>query len=611
MSSTSSGSTSHNGIGEIHCLKEPHVPLANSCASFDTPAVTSANTDLCDTDQSYRHVTTIDILPENVLLEIFEFYRNNSFDTRLWKWHLLMHVCRRWRQIVFSSPLRLNLRILCTSRTSVENLSIWPTLPIDIEYRYIGRDIKSRGQDNVVAALKYPDRVCGVSFRITGSQLGEVTTVMTEPFPALTRLHIRSDDINVPVIPTEFLGRSAPRLREITLSGIPYPALPALLLSATHLVTLELHQIPPTGYISPQAMATCLAALSRLDTFGLQFQLSIPRPERIRPPVTRILLPVLTSFEFRGASEYLEDLVVQIDSPQLSRILVVYLNQLVDFEVAQLSKFIERSFFQMTPFKHAQVSLAGDKVSFDMCRHDFRRDESHPTSCRPPTRIVVSCQGIDWQVSHMAQVLSQLSTTLSNVVHLKLESPNHKYPQLERAEWLQLLGEFSAVQTLHASRKLASHVSLALEDITQETVAKVLPSLNLIDLQGQRASSIENFITARQLFGHPVTVINFKRERVKERARIMLERAKARDKEREREQEQEREREREREKERERARARMRERGRDLTWERARAVAMQSERELERERVRQRAILEVVQERVRQNELMTLVRPMK
>ncbi|KAN0130492.1 hypothetical protein V8E53_011692 [Lactarius tabidus] len=193
--------------------------------------------------QSYRHATTIDMLPENVLLEIFDFYRNNSDNTRLWNWHLLVHVCRRWRQIVFSSPVRLNLRILCTSRISVEeSLSIWPTLPIDIEYSYSWGEIGPRGHDNVIAALKHPDRVCDVSLRIKGPQfkLGQVVTVMKEPFPVLTRLYIRSDDSNVPALPEDFLGRSAPRLREFTLSGIPYPALPALLPSASNLVTLGL-----------------------------------------------------------------------------------------------------------------------------------------------------------------------------------------------------------------------------------------------------------------------------------------------------------------------------------------------------------------------------------
>ena len=358
---------------------------------------------------------------------------------------------------------------------------------------------------------------------------------MKEPFPVLTRLPIRSDDSKVPVLPKGFLGRSAPHLREIALSGIPYPALPALLLSASYLVTLELHRIPPTGCISPQAMATCLAALPGLNALDLQFQPAISRLGRMLPPATRIILPVLTSFEFRGASEYLEDLVAQIDSPQLDRILIVYLNQLVDFQVPQLFEFIRRSVIRMTPFTHAQVTLSGDRISFDMCRHELRSYENHPTSCRPPAKIVISCRGIDWQVPHMAKVLNQSSATLSNVVRLKLESPDHKYPQLARTDWRLLLRQFSAVQTLHASRRLAKHVSMALEDIAQEQVADVLPSLHSIDLPGQRASSVEKFITARQLSGRPVIVVDVERERAREGVRTMLERAEARDRDGERE----------------------------------------------------------------------------
>lgn len=93
-------------------------------------------------------------------------------------------------------------------------------------------------------------------------------------------------------------------------------------------------------------------------------------------------------------------------------------------------------------------------------------------------------EGLTGKFSHIAQVLSQISATLSVVVCLKLECPDHEYPQLERAEWLLLLHQFSAVQTLHVSRRLTKHVYLALEDILQEMVAKVLLSLNLIDLQG-------------------------------------------------------------------------------------------------------------------------------
>ena len=64
------------------------------------------------------------------------------------------------------------------------------------------------------------------------------------------------------------------------------------------------------------------------------------------------------------------------------------------------------------------------------------------------------------------------------------------------------------MQTLHVSQVLAGHVALALEDISSETVAEVMPSLDLIRLGGRPASSIEKFIAARRRSGRPVIVID-------------------------------------------------------------------------------------------------------
>ena len=146
----------------------------------------------------------------------------------------------------------------------------------------------------------------------------------------LTTLHIllnsESNGTNAPVFPTEFLGGSAPRLQIILFRGIPFPALPTLLLSTSDLRTVNLRSIPPTGYISPEAMVVGLAALPRLEVFDLKFQSVTPCPDRIHSPVTRTVLPALSYFQFKGASEYLEDLVARIDAPQLNRIYIYYLN---------------------------------------------------------------------------------------------------------------------------------------------------------------------------------------------------------------------------------------------------------------------------------------------
>jgi len=59
------------------------------------------------------------------------------------------------------------------------------------------------------------------------------------------------------------------------------------------------------------------------------------------------------------------------------------------------------------------------------------------------------------------------------------------------------------VQTLHVLPELAGHVALALEDTAGEMV---LPTFDFICLEGQPASSIENFDAARQLPSRSVTV---------------------------------------------------------------------------------------------------------
>jgi hypothetical protein len=66
-------------------------------------------TDLCNLGQVIR----IDILPDDVLLEIFDFYMDMSplYEGKTGEeaWQSLAHVCRRWRGLVFGSPSRLNL----------------------------------------------------------------------------------------------------------------------------------------------------------------------------------------------------------------------------------------------------------------------------------------------------------------------------------------------------------------------------------------------------------------------------------------------------------------------------------------------------------------------
>ena len=456
------------------------------------------------------------MLPDDVLLEIFDFCGDNHDRLNIrhiWDWHFLVHVCRRWRQIIFASPHRLNLKIFCTNRTPVRtHLGIWPTLPIVVDYYpvYSGSSRIPPNEDNIVAALdsKNLDRVCFVRLGVTGSQLKKIATVMQEPFPALKNLRIvlEAGYTSEAVLPDGFLGGSAPDLQKIMFSGVPYPALPTLLLSASGLVELDLHSIPPISYISPEATVTSLDALPRLERFSIEFDsLTTSHPNRIySPPITQTVLPSLAFFRFRGPNEYLEDLVSRIDCPQLSAISVLYLNPPIDFPATQLVKFVDRSVGpRSTVFRRAHAVVRKHITTFTLYHATYPR--LYSCSDWPP--FTRDSEAFYWRVTHMAQVLSRASATLSNVVHLQLyKIPYHGL--MSTVEWQRLLRQFSAVRTLKVGGGIAERLACTLEDLTEETVVELFPVLELIYLRSKSALSIEKFAALRQLSGHPVTVVD-------------------------------------------------------------------------------------------------------
>ena len=460
--------------------------------------------------------TTIDNLPDDVLLQIFDlcpvlYNHLTGLSSPLWpQWKRLIHVCRRWRLIVFSSPRRLDLYLICKHGTPVrKNLDLWPALPIVIYYVIYHRHTKisPNDDDNIIAALKHPDRVRCLKLPMTRFLFGKVATVAQGPFPALTELQLSLEGGSVFVLPSEFLGGSAPRLRNIHLDGIPFPTLPMLLPSAPDLVNLSLSRIPHTGYISPEVMVTSLAALTRLDSLSIGFQSSTSRPDqsasirRRAAPPTQVVLPALALLRFRGASEYLEDLVARIDTPRLDFISITYFNQLV-FQVLQLFRFIGR-----TQIIEQAMDAEVSSTSSTICLTLLSGPAGHR---RTSLYLQISCQGLDWQVSHLAEVLSQSSAVLPYVRHLHIFECD-RLPrwqgEMDDIECLAVFRQFIALETLRVSYQQTEHVVHALNNVTVEMVPEILPALRLLFLEDVPAGRVEKFITARQLAGLPPIAI--------------------------------------------------------------------------------------------------------
>ncbi|KAI0251546.1 hypothetical protein BJV78DRAFT_1154343 [Lactifluus subvellereus] len=447
---------------------------------------------------------TIGALPDHVLLDIFDFDRKVGDRKGLpgWRWNKLVHVCQRWRYLVFGSPLRLDLCLLCTSKTPArETLDVWPPLPIEI---YL---VPPRGDvDNVMATLEHRDRVRRIwVVNQTSSQLERLVTVMQEPFPALIWLHLATRDQTAAALPDMFLGGSALRLQSLHLWGIPFPGLPRLLLSASDLSCLSLKGIPHTGYISPEAMVTCLSALTRLEFLVIQFKSPASRPDRRSPPLTRVILPALTHSHFQGVSEYLEDLVARIDAPRLHSLDISFLNQIF-LDIQQLPYFIGRAGI-IRSYNRAEVIFDPRNVKVVLQPPELGYP-NHELS------LGILCRAVDWQVWSMAQICKQSSFLLSIVEQLDIQFNYLKSTwqvDMEDTQWLELFRPFTGVRTLRIRRELQPLIVPALQELTGERATEVLPALDSLYLEeyepsGSDQQAIDPFIAARQRSDHPVAV---------------------------------------------------------------------------------------------------------
>ena len=423
---------------------------------------------------------------------------------------MLIHVCRRWRCLVFGSPRRLNLRLYCTPRTPArDTLGVWPALPLIVR-----GDTTPSGTGNVVAALEKTNRVYKVNLvNIAGWQLEQVLAAMQVPFPVLTDLRLFSNGETMPVIPDSFLDGSAPLLRHFRLDGIPFPGLSKLRLSATHLVSLKLYSIPHSVYVSPEAIVALISVLFALEQLSLGFQSpqSGPDPETRRPPPSkRSVIPALYYFHFKGVIEYLEDLVTGIDTPQLDKMRITFFNQ-IDFDTPRLRQFINR-----TPTK------LGKRDASVLFYDDFARVELSPGILR----IEISCREPDWQLSSIEQVCNSSLHPLSTIEDLYIE-PRYrrlvwKDNAIENTLWLQLLLPFTAVKNLYLSEEFAPGIAAALQQLVEGRTTDVLPSLQNIFVQELGASgpfqkSIGEFVAARRLSDHPITISEWSNDSIMKR----------------------------------------------------------------------------------------------
>jgi hypothetical protein len=481
--------------------------------------------DCCDVGQTQL---TINTLPEDALLYVFDFYLAQASEAEAW--HTLVHVCRRWRGLVFGSPRRLNLQIVCTNETPVkEKLDVWPALPIVISGTCISlRSLNSL--DNVKAALKHHDRVCRIKLFFILCELEDIIASLEEPFPILTDLDLTAVGSSRPFNPdpSKFLGGSG-RLRSLTLSGsLRIPDLLKLLLSSPNLVILRLDGIHNSSSILPDEMVTSLSALTRLEYLDLLVEFGQSHPDwenRRLSLLTRTVLPSLTVLRVRGTTDNLEDFMARIDAPLLADFYVLFSfsgsDRAIVLDTPHLLRFISRIPKLQAP-EEAYIGFDSDKYKMWI---DFF---SSTRISRRVLRLEIFCVEPDRQFPCLAQFCRSPPFPLLPLAYLYIGegqfSKYHQRSDTDNTRWLELLQPFAAVKNLYLTKEFALHIAHALQELVGERVMEVLPSLENVLIDGLQRSGpvyevIKEFVAARQLGGHPIIISRWhmKKRRAKHR----------------------------------------------------------------------------------------------
>ena len=482
------------------------------------------------------HSAPIHILDDDSLLHVFYFCRPFLFgededdDARLtggraswihgrW-WFRLVHVCQRWRNVIFGSPSYLALSLVCTYGTPIADmLEHSPRLPLVIDYSDEYRDLTAEDGKGAILALKQHDRVRGIRLCVPTTTLQGLIMAMDEEYPILEYLIIERQYGDCSIL--EFSKTlQTPHLRLLSLVGFALPIESRLLTTAVRLITLCLTMTGSSTYPHPNTLLQWLSFMPQLETLAIGFFDFIAFPglgiyrrltdTPIATPVTRpVTLPKLHRFKFRGDIPFVEAFVPQITTPRLDKLVIIFSKQLT-VSVPHLVQFMNTT--ESLRFDSAKIVFCDGRV--DMKLYSRGGDEIHALS------LTVESSHPTSQVSSMAQISDALSQAFSTVEHLALEleevyTPSYEgHSDVDPTEWRRLLRSFSnvkQVKTLLIAERLVEQVSRCLQLDGGEVTLDLLPDLQELTYSGSgnAGDAFTSFIDARQNAGHLITLTRY------------------------------------------------------------------------------------------------------
>ena len=467
----------------------------------------------------------IDILPEDVLLEVFDAYRQDMEllprYENIWNsrdgWFKLAHVCPRWRRLVLLSPIRLHVHLLFTPRRSsrVTMLKRLHPFPILVDYRAACWTV--REENLALAAISNRSRVRGIALRTPYMDMVKLYRALSHPFPELESLEIFPNfprDHEWLIIPANFLSGSIPCLRRLTLRKVAPGCLSPLLSSATGLVELTLSLHTEWGSPPEASLLSNLRRMSRLRRLELTLLYQLSALILDPPPPTDtgdvVPLPELTHVTFTGHRSYLEALVVGLAAPSLQHLdTKLYGQSHGTFTIPHLCKFIRNSECQFTTIR---LVFSRSKLKFSARTGSESIDDL-------PFRIIIP---EPVSLEQMGQELSGPFSTTEELV-VTLDEPWFREPQgPSLTEWRGFFYHIPQVKMVQIPAREVSNVAHAFLQDGQKPAMDLLPALEKVkvdmrhrrhvtssrsDLHASIRDSFESLITAREQVGSPVTLI--------------------------------------------------------------------------------------------------------
>jgi hypothetical protein len=358
----------------------------------------------------------------------------------------------------------------------------------------------------MVSALKYPDRVCGIAFKVPRSILKELWAAMNQPFPVLDSLEVDCTALYQSDFPPPFLMVQPPHLRRLKITGDATASSCRILSHKVSLVDLTLcldviFFSPFEAQFLSHLQAMPFLRHLKLELRGSYF-LSGTR-SRLSSMTKDVLLPMLNFLCFTGDIIQFEALMVRLAAPSLQELRIsLHRPYSAMSHCPNLSKFVSNI---GESFSCAQLNTSREGISLFMSTH------SHPHF-----KIIINPVTLN---EHIDAVFSASLATVEDVfltssfLHVTV---NHVSPLC------RFLAYFRNAKTLRISHGIESEVLDVIQQGDEQFSLNIFPALEEIELnatmypgsptqfdEDRRAAVLDLFkplVDAQQENGHTVNV---------------------------------------------------------------------------------------------------------